>query len=71
MTTFRACYFQTADHQGEILLTEPEHAGLDDAALEAEAEAFAERAGLLGDSAPRLTLDELRAGLVVGDWTAR
>ena len=68
-TTYRACYYLTADLQGETVLTGPEHAHLSDDALRAEAAAEAERAGIIGD-APGITTGELRDGLRIGDWTA-
>lgn len=55
---YRAAYLMSADGQGEVVLTGPEHSGLDDDALIAEARAEARRAGI-----------ELDGGrIVVGTW---
>jgi hypothetical protein len=56
--SYRAAYWLSADSQSEVVLTGPEHASLDDDALEAEALAEARRAGL-----------ELDGGrIVIGTW---
>ena len=56
--TYRAAYW--TDHEGgELVLTGPEHAKLDDDALLAEARAEAERADL------DLSYGEIE----IGDWT--
>lgn len=56
---FRAAYWIRKDGQGEVLLTGPEHAGMAEEELLAEARAEAERAGM-----------ELTAGKIeVGEWT--
>ena len=44
--TYRAAILYTADRQGSTVLTLPEHAALDDAALLAEAEREIDRAGI-------------------------
>lgn len=55
---YRACYWQSDDRQGEVVLTSEDHADLSDDDLEAEARAEAARAGL-----------DLSGGrLVIGAW---
>ena len=49
MTIYRAAYWTSEDRQGEIALTSPEHADMDDEDLLAEAEAEAARIGLVLD----------------------
>lgn len=56
--TYRAAYWLSDDRQGEIVLTGPEHAHLDDDALEAEARAEAEREGV----------DLSGGSIVIGEW---
>ncbi|WP_375455632.1 hypothetical protein [uncultured Methylobacterium sp.] len=68
-STFRACYFLAADAQSDVLLTTEEQAQLSDADLTEAAVAEAHRADLIGDAHPGTTEADLRAGLVIGDYT--
>ncbi|MBM11779.1 MAG: hypothetical protein CL759_06860 [Chloroflexi bacterium] len=68
--TYRACYIRETATNGECVLTGPEHAHLDDAALRAEAMAEATRAGLYRDDDPDCpTREAIAALLEIGDWT--
>ena len=65
-TTFRAAYLRFA-HGGTTVLTGPEHAHFDDAALRAEARAEADRMGIVGDDGyPTLSPEEFRNCLQIG-----
>ena len=70
MTTYRAAYLNFPQSAG-VVLTQPEHAGLDDAALRAEALAEAHRAGMIAaepDDAGRITEEQFADLLQIGDW---
>ena len=67
-TRHRACYYLAPDRQSEIVLTGPEHSDLDDDALIAEAVEEARRGDVVGSEPPRITEDELRDGLRIGDY---
>ncbi len=58
--TYRACYWQSTDGQGEVVLTSPEHDRLSDEDLTREAREEAARAGISLDGGQ----------LVIGKWTA-
>lgn len=65
-TTFRAAYLRFA-HGGTTVLTGPEHAHFDDAALRAEARAEADRMGIVRDDYyPNLSPEEFRNCLQIG-----
>lgn len=64
-TTFRAAYLRFA-HGGTTVLTGPEHAHFDDAALRTEAHAEANRVGIVGDDYPKLSPEEFRNCLQIG-----
>ena len=57
-TTYRACYYLSADRQGEIVLTDRSQSHLDDDALIEAARSEMESVGLDLDG----------GSLVVGDW---
>ena len=65
--TYRAAYFAAPQSAG-VVLTAPKHADRSDAELRAEAEAEAERAGLIGTDAHQVTPEQFAAGLHVGQW---
>ena len=58
MSKFRAAYIVSADRQGDVVLTGPEHAALSDEALLAEAKAEMARAGI----------DLADGTLEIGEW---
>ena len=65
-TTFRAAYLRFA-HGATTVLTGPEHAHFDDAALRAEARGEADRMGIVGDDDyPTLSPEEFRNRLQTG-----
>lgn len=63
--TYRACYAQSADGQGEIVLTGEEHSHMSDDDLAEEAIAEARRAGCLDGWGGE---DALRSMLRIGTW---
>lgn len=65
--TYRAAMYIEPQSVG-LVLTGPEHATMSDADLIAEAMAEASRAGLYGGE-DKLTEDEFRARVIVGEWT--
>lgn len=68
-TTYRACYFVSADGQGSMCLTSEDQAHLADAELIEAAVATAEDAGLIGGEEHQVAEDDLRDGLRIGDYT--
>ena len=58
--TYRAAILFSADRQGSTVLTGPEHASLDEAALRAEAQREIDRAGI------RTQIEG--ATIEIGDW---
>jgi hypothetical protein len=73
MATYRAAYFR-APYFIDTVLTKPHDAGLPDDKLIEEAVAAAYRANIVCKSTidpdePRVTEEELRAGLLIGNWT--
>lgn len=69
-TTYRAAYLNFPQSAG-VVLTRPEHAGMDDAALRAEALAEAHRASMIAaeaDDASRITEAQFADLLLIGDW---
>lgn len=68
---YHACYYQTPDGQGEIVLTSEEEAGLSDTDLIERAVVEAHNASLIGDKYPSISESALRAGLHIGEWRER
>jgi hypothetical protein len=73
-TSYRAAYMS---HDGyETVLTGPEHSDLSDEALVAEAISEARRADIICDEGmetagdPRITMENLKASLFIGQWTS-
>jgi hypothetical protein len=66
-TTYRACYAQSADGQGEIVLTGEEHSHMSDDDITEEAIAEARRAGIVDGWGGE---DALRSMLRIGTWRA-
>lgn len=69
--TYRAAIYRHPSTGQETALTGPEHAHLPRAELVEEAVAEARRADLIGDEYPRVTEDELRSRLYIGQWSDR
>ena len=78
-TTYRACYYTNPRTGQQTVLTRPEDAGMSSFALRAMAIREARRAGIVytgeraspEDGEPRVHMDDLRAGLSIGDWHDR
>lgn len=64
---YRACYAQSADGQGEVVLTGEEHSHMSDDELVEEAIAEARRAGIVDEWGGE---DALRSSLRIGAWRA-
>jgi hypothetical protein len=69
--TYRAAYLLFEDSQSDLVLTSPEHAGLSDEDLRAEALREATSANLIGESDQQITLAQFKDWLRIGAWAVR